>query len=136
VGGWESVAAHNVWIASETNQTIMHELKDMIAVESLRHIYMDPTGFPGEDTSALEVLVFELSPESREETSKASLKKFVDGLLRNQGKGEDRCGWNVENDNCELVVLRSIGERGEEQVTSLQGPPYLPKLRVTVHKLH
>ncbi|KAJ5387951.1 hypothetical protein N7509_010492 [Penicillium cosmopolitanum] len=37
LGGWESVAKHNEWIASETNQKFLEQLKDDVEVEWMFH---------------------------------------------------------------------------------------------------
>jgi quinol monooxygenase YgiN len=37
LGGWESVARHNEWITSETNQKFLEQLKDDVEVEWMFH---------------------------------------------------------------------------------------------------
>lgn len=49
LSGWDSVAAHNVWIASAANQALLKEMDGMFALAGFFHLDIDFGAFPRDE---------------------------------------------------------------------------------------
>ena len=118
VSGWESVAAHETWIASETNQSVMRVLNEMVTIEEFRHLDIDPEGFPGDDAEELEVKIFTLPSDSSEEVesgeARTSFMKNVESKSDFREGEKSKIGWDVDTAAQVVVALRVVASNTHE----------------------
>ncbi|KAJ5129476.1 uncharacterized protein N7515_005515 [Penicillium bovifimosum] len=135
LGGWESIEKHTgegEWISSETNQTLLAQLKDSIDVAWMFHLDLDPSTLTIPDGPILAIFRYFILPGKKDEfeaifkTGLARLERdtapalfSVCGAWRIDKAQEDefvvfgRCSRDEDEDYWDLLEMTIFGGIGD-----------------------